>query len=63
MGTLSGKGSLEKGLGGSARGSLGPGWHEVKSEVWLVEMLTKNSQEEKGKFNVNFLLISSLRNM
>ena len=48
---------------GRAGGRPGPGWHEVKSEVWLVEMLTKNWKEEKGKFSLNLSFVSSFRDM
>lgn len=48
---------------GRAGGRPGPGWHEVKSEVWLMEMLTKNWKEEKGKFSLNLSFVSSFRDM
>lgn len=55
--THSRKGNLEKGLGARACASLGAGMHEVKSELWLMEMLTVTWKGEKGKSSVSLPLI------
>lgn len=51
--TQSRRGNLERGLGARLVGAWGPGWHEVKSMLWLMEMLTVNWKEGKGKFGVS----------